>query len=387
MRSWRVIGALIMVTTIGQSVARAEMSVAMEASMTVEYNDNIRLTPRDEQDAVGRYAAAGAEFAFSRPEREIRVNPSVRAQRYAGAQSLDDDDYFLDVAAEQQLERSTASMRGNFYRDTTLSSEIDASGLVEIGVQRERTGIKPAWALELTPESRLNLGVSHDKVAYDGNAASATAVDYDFTSASLSYRRELGQGEELSATLSANRLEAPAISNRVEHQGVQMDYASALAERLYLSATLGVQRSRFELGSAPYTEDTGALFGFRLIGEWEYCSASAGLTRSIDPSGTGTMMQADNLTLSARTELHPGLVSSLSLLVSDRSDLQGIDPDADRRVEQLQFVLDRRLAERWALSASYRIVRQRLERSDLDAGSSAVVFSLSYTGERATLAD
>lgn len=385
MRSSMMIVLIIMATTTARNVALAETSVATEANLAVEYNDNIRLTPQSGQDAVGRYASAGAKFFLSRPEQEIRVNPSIHAQRYAGAPSLDNDDYFLDIAADRQLERSALSLQGNYYRDTTLTNDIDSTGLVEIGVRRERSGIRPAWTLELAPESRLKLGLGYDKVAYAESTALGTTVDYDFTSASLSYGRELAQGDELSATLSADRLEAPDISNRADHQGVQMDYAVSPAERVRVSATLGLQRSRFARGTAPLAEESGALIGFRLIGEGEYRVANLALTRSIEPSGTGTLMQSDNLSFSLASELSPRLTSDLALLLSDRTDLQGIDPNSDRVLGQVRIGFGWRLAEGWDLSAVYRFVRQRYVRTDIEADSNALMFFLSFTGDQTVL--
>lgn len=378
--------AAVVAATMGQSSARAETSVTAEAGMAVEYNDNLRLAVEDEQDAVGRSVSLGARFFLAGPERDIRIAPSLRAQRYAGASELDDDDYFLDVGAEQRFEYSTLSLRGNYYRDTPLTGDVGTTGLVEIGVRRERAGVRPAWMLELSPRSKLNLGLGYDEVRYARDTVIGSTVDYEVASATAGYVRELAQGEELGVTLSVQRLDAPEISNRADHQGAQLDYASALADRLHLSATLGYQRSRFEQGTGPAVEDSGALFDLRLIREGEYHAASLGLTRSIEPSGTGTLMRSDDLSLSARAELTPALTASLSLLWSDRTDLQGIDPASDRRVEQVQAGVSRSLSERVSLSALYRFIRQRLEPGDAVADSNALVFTLTYAGEPVALA-
>jgi hypothetical protein len=56
-------------------------------------------------------------------------------------------------------------------------------------------------------------------------------------------------------------------------------------------------------------------------------------------------------------------------------------------VGQFQLALKRRLAEHFSVSASYRFVRQRMDQSNEVADSSALLFSISYTGDRATLVD
>lgn len=384
MRVWRsaiVLAATVVVT----HPAPAEMSVSTEANVAVEYNDNIRLAPQAGQDAVGRYAVAGASLFLSGPAQQIRIAPSLRAQRYSGAQELDNEDYFLDLSADRSLEYSTLSLQGNYYRDTALANDIDTSGLVEIGVRRERSGIRPAWTLELSPRSRLRLGLNYDRVVYGETTAFGTTVDYGYTATSAVYSRELVRGDELSATLSASRLDAPDISNQADHQGVQIDYALAVTERLRASASAGFQRSRFAQRAAPVKEDAGALIGFRLTAEGEYRTADLSLARTVEPSGTGTLMQNDNLTLALAAEMTPDLRSTLSLLLSDRSDLQGVDPGADRRLAQAQLGLGWTVSGNWLLSAVYRYTRQHYERSGLEAGSNAVMFALGYAGEQSEL--
>lgn len=349
--------------------------------MTVDYTDNITLDPQAAQDAVGRTVSAGLIFVRSRPEREIRVSPSLRAQRYAGVSGQNDDDYFLDVSAEQQLQHGALSLQGNYNRDTILTNDVDVSGLVEIGVRRESTSVKPGWRLVLTPESTMNLNVGYDKMAYAKDTIFGATQDYDYASGSVTYGRELEEGNQLTASLSLSRLETPEISSRAYHQGVQAGYIMSPSERFQLQAMLGFQHSRFARPATPGQEKSGGLIGFSLTGEREYGVLSVDLRRSVEPSGTGTLMQSDTATLSLVSDHRHALRSDLTVLWSDRSDLQGVGSSLDRSVAQVQISLRRRLSNYLTGSATYSFVQQRLQADDDRAKSNSMVFSLSYVND------
>lgn len=380
-----MIGAIVVAAASGPTVGWTETSVSTEASVAVEYNDNIRLAAQDARESVGRYADIRAGLFYSGPEHDVDIRPSLRAQRYTDEPSLDHDDYFFDASAKRSLERLALSMQGHYYRDTALANDIDATGLVEVGVRRERSGIAPALALDLSPRSDLKLGLGYDRVTYARGTALGSTVDYDYASASLTYIREIGQDTGIGATVSANRLAAQEIDNQASHQGVQVDYSASLSERMYAAATLGYQRSRFEQRQTQGKEKSGAMAGFRLIREGEYASTNIAFTRSVEPSGTGTLMQSDNLSLSLDYELSPVLTSSVTLLQSDRADLQGLDPGSDRVLQQVSLGLSRRLAENWSLSVRCRHTRQRYDQNDVEADGNTLTLSLSYTRDRAVL--
>jgi hypothetical protein len=380
-----VVAAIALIAALPQPAARAEISVTTEANMALEYNDNIRLATEAAQATLGRYAGAGADLSIAGPQQEIRLHPSVRAQRYSDTPELDNDDYFLDLDVNRELERSTLRLQGNYYRDTTLANDLDTTGLVEIGVRRERSGIAPGWTLELTPQSQLDLDLGYDRVVYGRDTLFGTTIDYDYASGSVAYSRELGEDDRLSVTLSASRLDAPDVANRTYHQDLQADYATSLTDTLHAAATLGIQRSRFALGTLPVQEDTGGLIGFRLHGEGEYRTLDLALTRAVEPGGTGTLMQSDDLSITLVTDMTERLSSNLNLLLSDRTDLQGIDANAERALGQLQLGLNWIMSESWFVSAMYRYTRQRYERSGLEADSNAVILALNYGGDRAVL--
>jgi hypothetical protein len=361
--------------------AAAETMFTAQATMTLEYNDNLRFSPRNGREDWQRAAYARGVLAIVRPDDSLTFSPAVRVRRYQDDTVLDNDDLFLDLAAQRGFERSTVDLRASWHRDAALTSEFDGVALVEVGVERESWSVQPSWAYELTPSAKTKLGFSHNEVGYEERAV--RQVDYEVDAASWSLIREISEGAQSSITLSASRLEAPLISNRADQFGLTYDYSRPLSETLSLSVTLGARRSKFAQMFRPERGDSGMLFGFVLSGERERGNWSVSLSRSVDPSGTGTVVQTDSLTSTAMHEWTPSLVSHLHLVVSSGSDLQGIDPGGDREYGQLRLGLSWNFLPRWGLAADYRLVGQRFEADDMGAVSNAVTITLTWSSEGA----
>ena len=219
------------------TASRAETMLSAQATMTLEYNDNLRLSPRSGREDWLRAASVRSLLAIARPRGSLSLSPSVHSRRYENDTVLDNDDYAFDLAAERSFERSALQLRGGYRRDAALTSEFSGIGLVEVGVKRESWSVQPGWSVELTPSMRMKLGLNYNEVGYEERAVAL--IDYGVRGANWSLARDLSEIDEVSLMLFASRLEAPEISNRVGQLGAQISYGRALGERLRLSATLG----------------------------------------------------------------------------------------------------------------------------------------------------
>lgn len=377
-RIWPGITTLLAAVTLCAPAA-AETMLSTHATMTLEYNDNLRLSPRAGREDWLRAASARGTLAIVRPDDSLTFSPSVRSRRYENDTVLDNDDWFFDLSAQRAFENSSLQLRASWHRDAALTSEFDGIGLVEVGVERESWNVQPAWFYELTPYVKTKIGLSHNEVGYEDRAV--RQVDYEVNAANWSLIREISEGAESSVTLSASRLEAPMIANRADQLGLQYDYARPLGEKLRLSVTFGARRSKFTQMFRPDSEDSGLLFGFVLSGEREYGNWSLSASRTVDPSGTGTVVQTDSLSATTMREWTPSLTSHLRLTVSDSRDLQGIDPGGDRRYGQLRAGLGWSFTPHWGLAADYRLVGQRFEANDIGAVSNAFTLTLTWRSE------
>ena len=359
-----------------QSPWAAETQLTADAAKNLEYNDNVRLTRGSKEHDWIQYLSANAAWTASRPDGSLYLGPAARFRRYTTDTVLNSDDYSLDAAAERDFERSALQLQGNYSRSAIQSDEFNGIGIIQVGATRRQWMANPKWSIDLSPDTTGTISLSHTDVGYDGRAPSL--VDYDTSSASASVTREFSEDDSLGATASASRLGAPAIRNRVDQAGLQFVYDRTLSESVEFSGTVGAQRNWYLQAFAPHRSDTGFVFGLTLKGEREYGNWELDINRSVDPSGTGTVMRSDTATISRSVNWTPSLSSNFMLLISNRKDLQGLNPGNDSRYGQGQASLGWEMRENWKLSIEYRIVGQRLRALDATATGNAVLLWLSY---------
>jgi hypothetical protein len=71
----------------------------------------------------------------------------------------------------------------------------------------------------------------------------------------------------------------------------------------------------------------------------------------------------------------------MRFLLSERKDLQGIDPGGDRTYGQWWAELQWQPLREWSLSARYRFIGDRTDRDGREALSNAFMLSVSYRNE------
>lgn len=376
---WR--NAMALLGAVSMSIAmpiQAETQLITQAEAALEYNDNLRMRTNTEQEDWVRTGTLSLAWNTVGPRGSVTLKPMLRARRHHNETVMDNDDYFVDLSAERSFEYSALAMQGYYYRDASIASEFDGSGFLEVGVDRERWGVKPLWSIDLSPQVRAQATLAYDDVSYD----SGNQVDYDVVASSLGLARVLDEDERLGLTIYGSRLEAPQIANRADQLGAQIDYGRPLGEKIRLSATLGARQSRFTRRFQANHQDNGLLLGLTLDMEREYAAWRLSLSRTVDPSGTGTLMQNDSLSLTMRRAWSESLSSSFAFVLSDREDLQGLDRGGERLYGQLRADLNWQLAREWTLSARYRFIRDRARLTDCEAESNAFILSVSYRRER-----
>jgi hypothetical protein len=375
---WAVLAAA---ATFCQPLAAAESRWSADAAMNIEYNDNVRLATRSKKTDWTGDLSVGAAWTLSRPESSLYLSPRLRFLRYLNDTALDSTDYDMALAAERDYERQSLRIDGDYSRAAILSSEFNGIGVIEVGTNRDQWNARPAWTVELTPYTQASIKPSYTDVHYEGRAVSQ--VDYTVGSVAVALTHDLAEDEGLTTTLSGSRMDAPSIDNRVDQAGIEIDYERPATESLRMNGTLGAQKSHFFLANQPERSRTGALLGVTLKSEREYTSWQLTLTRSVDPSGTGTVMQSDTLAASRTANWTPSLSSNLYLLISKRKDLQGLNPGNDSTYGQGHVRLDWTPRDEWDLSIEYRLVGQRLRTAESTAISNAVVLAVAYHGDLA----
>ncbi|MEO8006255.1 MAG: outer membrane beta-barrel protein, partial [Betaproteobacteria bacterium] len=133
-----------------------EPSVESHASVT----DNINLQP-DTHDSVYSLAISPrVTFARRTETSDIAGKASVTVNRYPGNTELDATDASLALTSKYTAERNTLGLSLGFIRDSTLESELAATGVVQTRHQRNLLTASPTWNYALTDRALLRTSVN-----------------------------------------------------------------------------------------------------------------------------------------------------------------------------------------------------------------------------------
>ncbi len=189
-------------------------------------------------------------------------------RRYEDDSNLDDNNSRFEINSFHNLERSRLGLDLGFIKDTTLDSQLEATGLVFDRVDRQRINVSPNWTYILNERTRVNASYSYTDVEYK-NAGGTGFVDYTLNSAQASLTRVLNEQTTASITLSRTKSDN---DNDVESTNTNLQGGASyqFSETLSTSLFAGVRRTEVDfsqtslipifsgntiIGFVPLTED------------------------------------------------------------------------------------------------------------------------------------
>jgi hypothetical protein len=351
------------------------------ASAALEYNDNRQLRPVNQESVSGTLLDAGVTLRRETPLSNISLSPRWRRANYSD-DDLDSSVGILDGMVERDLERGSLSVGVNYTRDTTLTSELDSSGLVQVNKRRETWNVDPEIIYQLSARSILAVNGSYSDVSYK-DALSAGLVDYDYQSVSLALVRELAAKSVITASVYATRLDVTDFESQTDSYGIRINYDHEWSAATQLSLGIGTRRTdyyRSFFGGLVTIdeEEKGYLANASLAHQEHRFSWNVELSRSVSPSGVGVLQQSDTLTASVNKPLNQVLIASASIRGSQFEELTGGSTTNKRDYATGSANLSWILAPEWSINGSYRYTWQKYENATADAHSSAVYLTLHY---------
>jgi len=105
-----------------------------------------------------------------------------------------------------------------------------------------------------------------------------------------------------------------------------------------------------------------------------------GAERSIDPSGTGILVQRDQWSVTREQQLDERWHLEASAYWVVNKDLQAISAYQDRRYRSADIGLSRILNRTWRVEARYLYAWQRYAGQNVQAESNTVILGINYSG-------
>ncbi len=335
--------------TLAASPADAYWELIPQIEVGATWEDNPRyfsdeqksaqeaLSPGSTDDVLGTYTDLRLEGHWETPASQITVTPRIRRSDYLKANDdLNDDNKFLDVAAERTGTRGVYRLTG-FYRDTAVrTSEFEEATPTDPDLPPDVSGgsgrfadrtqktwsIAPSFGYQLSPRNLVNLAVSYADTTYDkvgsANPLARSYLDYDYTSVDLSLRHTLDAKNALSIGLNSSNFEAMLpgnpFRNASDSYGVTVVYDRVFSQRLSGNITAGTTRNSVQVSGivggvdpvsyAPcfpfspcvvHSEEENVVGSLGLRWRAELTTLNLDLSRNIAPRSDGTEVVQDQL--------------------------------------------------------------------------------------------
>lgn len=332
-----------------QQTAAAEWRVEPSAYLGTSYADNPRLRADGGTSTAGTVGEAQARLKRLTERSELTLHPRLVSSRYSDDETLDSDDRFLSASYRWLGVRSKWNMELGLTQDTTLTSELGSTGLVESNRRHEAATFSIAPEVMFT--ERVSGGVQMYVLDSRYHEAELTGlVDYRYSALSLfSTVVTTDAGSAVTITAQGGKLTTEGFLG-AETRDASMRLGWNFQPWLLWTVSLSAGPSLVE-------KDAGSDTGFVLDGEiqrqgdrWSL-TASAG--RSQSPTGRGVLTRRDEAKVSFNRSITERLGASIGARYVSSEDLlplPGRVTTYQADYAQLNIAAHWRLARDWSLS-------------------------------------
>lgn len=382
-------GCLLGATAFLSAVARADQwYFEPSAGLRGFYDDNVRLTTVLQQSSVGAIARTRAKAGRRSEVTDIGIDAKLVWNHYTSVPELNSTDGFLTFDAKHRTERDLFGLNASFSYQSTLTSEIETTGVVEVNKPRKTLTVSPTWTHSLSERSSLDLGLSYTDVTYE-NARLTGLVPYTFGTASLQHTHNLSEITQLFWNLSYDRYTADRLSTQSNSYSLMAGIGHGFSETLSASLLVGIRRSNgsFEIGGFTINESSsGPIFKGILTKRFETGRLDVEASRVLLPSGEGLLLDSKQLEARFRYKIKPRWDLRVKAFALHNTAPGAFTNRQDRTYFSIEPAVEYHLTRWWTVAASFRYRRQKYADNPNGAASNAVFLDLSYVWPREPVA-
>lgn len=371
-------------TLCAQQAGAAEWQLAPSAHIGSSYADNPRLLADGSDASAGAVGEFSARLKRLTERSELSLRPRILSSRYSNDETLDTDDQFLTAGYRWGGERSEWNSELNITRDTTLTSELGLTGLVQTNRRHEATTLSVAPTVMLT--ERVSGGVQ--MMLLDSryvDAESTGLTDYRYTAFSLFSTVALTDaGSKLTVTAQIGELSTQGFGGS-DTRDATLRLGWSWQPWTLWTTTLSAGPSRVEtdLGN-----DSGMVFDGEIKRQGDRWSLAASAGRSQSPTGRGVLTRRDEVELNfnrAVTERLTAIVGARWISSEDLMPQRGGVSTYQVDYGRLDLGASWRLSRHWNLSLQLSASTQKYELAPERAEGHRASLSMVWNGQPQSL--
>jgi len=382
--------------TTGTSTHAAEWKIDPTLHFRAGYNDNLRLSTDNEISSAEVTFSPSAIFSVATPTSGASGKMRFDFRRFEADSNLDDNNSRLEINSFHNLERSRLGLGLGFIKDTTLDSQLEATGLAFDRIRRQRVTASPNWTYILNERTQVSVNYSYSDVEYK-DSGDARFVNYTLSSAQASLTRMMNEQTTTSITLSRSQSDT---DNNVKSTTTNLQGGTSYQFNETLSASLfiGIRRTETDFSQASRivilsgndpigiivlprnvsNSSSGSTFDASLTKTFQQGRIGLSASRSISNDFNGEPIEVTRLGSTNLYRFNEILSASLNLSFYKSKSNNDVASRLNRDYYQIEPKFTWKLRKFWSLSGSYRYRKQTFNDIKNDATQNAAYLTLTY---------
>ncbi len=356
------LAAFLSVALWGGPVYSAEWSIEPSVSIRGMYDDNIRLTRDAHESVAGLWLSPQIKLSYESEVALVSGSGALNAQRYRPDRGLDTTDTLLHLTGRRKYETGSYGLTLDYVRDTTLQSELQQTGQVQVRTPRRSVNLTPDWMLRLTERFDAVAGYQYSDVTYD-NASSFGLFDYRYHTVYSMLQYKLSPLDEASATLSYSRYDPSESTLRLNDATVRFAYKRAFSETLRGLVSVGV--THLSGPGTPTGATNRAIGNASLDRQYESGLLGFRLSRELQPSASGSLALVNRAAVETSLRPRETVTLFLDAAIYRTQYVSFVPTSGESTYFQVEPRVSLLLTRDWSVQAgyNYRHLKYRTEPS------------------------
>jgi hypothetical protein len=339
--------AAVVLVLAGAPARALEWSETRAVTASVTSDENIFLTPGAERRTSHSSVAASLDVSARNPGFTFGVSPSVVALRYGDA-AVDRTNVLTTYRLGLARPRHDWTLGGSYTRESTLTSEFESSGLLDLDVERTYRQAFTAFNRILGPKGRIGLSASASRAGFDAEQSSPFD-DYGYNSVQLSYSRQTTTRSSWRFSVGESLFDSTPGGLDSTQKSVQAVWSRRFSPVL----DVGIGAGAIAIERVGGRErDQSASYTFSVTRTWPRWVVQAAGGRDVSPQSLGVATLEDSLTVNAQRRLSDRVNIGLAWRGARGASTFLEIFDFDREYEQTSATVDWRITRRLNLNVT-----------------------------------
>jgi hypothetical protein len=377
---------ILAVGTLKGAAVAAEWSAEPSLSVKGEYNSNLLLT-NGNNEVWGYSVNPGLKFKGSTEALEVEGGARGQFVRYYGENDREYTNLYFPFKTSYRLDRHKIRFEGGFTRDNTLRGELQQTGFVLAFTQRNLWTAMPSWTVGITERLSWQNGYHFTDAQYQ-NGLRFGLVDYQVHGGTTGLNYNVGLLDQVQLTGEYTVIRTPFIRQDSMYYGVQGGWTHDFGNDITGSLSGGVRLVSTTQGFASGSltaRDTVWVYRASLAKKFERGSILLEMSRDLNPSGFGRLLQTDRIGASLSHNLTETLTASLngSLYFVDGIATNASSAAAPQsRFSSISPNLSWKFSQWWAVDVAYTYAERTIDSLDQWNSSQSTFLMLTYGGPK-----